>query len=92
MNINMRFEPILDRVLVRPDEGQEVSAGGIILTAAKLPNRGTVVAVGPGTPEKSMELEYGDKVVFLEGKGIEVQVDSETLLIMEEKAILGVFR
>jgi chaperonin GroES len=84
-------------VVVRRIEADEKSAGGIIIpdTAKEKPQRGEVVAAGPGargdrgevTP---LDVRPGDQVLFGKWSGTEVKIDGEDLLIMKESDILGV--
>lgn len=89
--------PLDDRLVVEVASPQEVSAGGIILTASpvKRPNEGVVVAVGRGHQDKKgrirpMDLEPGDRVMFAEYSGTQVEVDGQDLLILRESDVLGV--
>jgi chaperonin GroES len=82
-------------VLIRPDAA-EATQGGIILpeAAQKKPQRGTVVAAGPGRRLKDGKLvfsglEAGDRVVYAKWGGTEVRVDGEELLIMGSDQIYG---
>jgi chaperonin GroES len=96
----MKFQPLGDRVLVkRSDDADQKSAGGIIIpdTAKEKPQRGSIVAVGPGgvsdegkrTP---LEVKEGDVVLFGKYSGTEIKLDGEEFLIMHESDILGVLR
>jgi len=92
----MAFKPLHDRVLVRRVEGDEKTAGGLIIpdTAKEKPAEGVVVACGPGARKDSGELiemavKKGDKILFGKWSGTEVVVNGEDLLIMKESDILG---
>ncbi len=92
----MAFTPLHDRVLVRRVEGEEKTAGGLIIpdTAKEKPAEGMVVACGEGARKDSGELipmavKEGDKILFGKWSGTEVTVDGEELLIMKESDILG---
>ena len=96
MAINLK--PLGDRVIVRPISEEEVSKGGIILpdTAKEKPQRGEIVAVGPGKLDENgkriaMEVKKGDKVVYAKYAGAEIKVDDEDLLILRESDILAKF-
>ncbi|MDY6918265.1 MAG: co-chaperone GroES [Chloroflexota bacterium] len=96
MAINLN--PLGDRVIVRPISEEEVSKGGIILpdTAKEKPQRGEIVAVGPGKLDENgkriaMEVKKGDKVVYAKYAGAEIKVDDEDLLILRESDILAKF-
>ena len=93
----MAFKPLHDRVLVRRTEGDEKTAGGLIIPdrAKEKPAEGEVVSCGDGARKDSGELidmavSAGDKVLFGKWSGTEVTVDGEELLIMKESDILGV--
>lgn len=92
-----KFRPLHDRVVVRRIEADEKTAGGIIIpdSAQEKPQRGEVIAVGPGARNTAGELvpldvKEGDIVLFGKWSGTEVKVASEELLIMKESDILGV--
>lgn len=96
MAINLK--PLGERVIVRPISEEEVSKGGIILpdTAKEKPQRGEIVAVGPGKLDENgkriaMEVKKGDKVVYAKYAGAEIKVDDEDLLILRESDILAKF-
>ena len=93
----MAFKPLHERVLVRRTEGDEKTAGGLIIpdSAKEKPAEGEVVSCGDGARKDSGELidmavSAGDKVLFGKWSGTEVTVDGEELLIMKESDILGV--
>jgi chaperonin GroES len=93
----MAFTPLHDRVLVRRVEGDDKTAGGLIIpeSAKEKPAEGIVVSCGEGARKDSGELiemavSAGDKVLFGKWSGTEVIVDGEELLIMKESDILGV--
>ena len=93
----MNIRPLADRVLVRALEEQEVKRGGIIIpdTAKEKPQEGEVIAVGPGRLSDKgervpIEVKKGDKVLFGKYSGSEVNVGSESYLIMRESDILAV--
>jgi chaperonin GroES len=92
----MAFTPLHDRVLVRRLEGEEKTAGGLIIpdSAKEKPAEGAVVSCGEGARKDSGELipmavKAGDKVLFGKWSGTEVTIDGEELLIMKEADILG---
>ena len=93
----MAFTPLHDRVLVRRVEGDEKTAGGLIIpdSAKEKPSEGEVVSVGAGIRKDSGELiemavKAGDKILFGKWSGTEVTLDGEELLIMKESDIMGV--
>jgi chaperonin GroES len=86
---------LADRVVVRSIEAEQVTASGIVLpdTASEKPQRGTVLAVGPGRYEDGKRIEpqvaKGDEVIYSKYGGTEVKVDGEDLLILRESDILA---
>jgi chaperonin GroES len=90
------IKPLGDRVLVKPDAAEEKTASGLIIpdTAKEKPQRGTVVAVGPGKIENGtkidMTVKAGDKVLYGKYAGTEVNLNGEELMIMRESDILGI--
>jgi len=92
----MAIQPLGDRVIVRADAAEEKTSFGIIIpdTAKEKPQRGTVVAAGPGKVENGVKVDMtvktGDKVLYGKYAGTEVLVDGEDLMIMRESDILGI--
>ena len=93
----MKIRPLHDRVLVRREEEETKTAGGIVLpgSAAEKPSRGEVSAVGNGKIQengdvRALDVKAGDKVIFGQYSGNTVKVDGEELLIMSEAEILAV--
>ena len=93
----MKLRPLHDRIIVRRLEGEERSAGGIIIpdTAKEKPQQGQVVAVGKGKLLDNgrivpLLIKEGDRVLFAKWGGTEIKVEGEELLIMREDDILGI--
>jgi chaperonin GroES len=93
----MKIRPLQDRVLVKRVEGEEQTAGGIIIpdSAKETPAEGEVVAVGPGKKDDQgkvtpVGVKVGDHVIFSKYAGTDVQLEGEKHLIMTEEDILGV--
>ncbi|WP_370210567.1 co-chaperone GroES [Alloalcanivorax venustensis] len=93
----MKIRPLHDRVLVRREEEETKTAGGIVLpgSAAEKPSRGEVIAVGNGKIQengdvRALDVKAGDTVIFGQYSGNTVKVDGEELLIMSEAEILAV--
>jgi len=93
----MSIRPLHDRVLVRREEEETKTAGGIVLpgSAAEKPSRGEVIAVGNGKITDSgdvrpLDVKAGDKVIFGQYAGNTVKVDGEELLMMKESDIMGI--
>jgi chaperonin GroES len=87
----MKFKPNEDRVLVEAAQAEEKTAGGIIIpdTAKEKPQRGTVVAVGPGKKDEPITLSVGDSVFYGKYSGTEIQLEGKDYLIMRASDILG---
>ena len=94
----MKFRPLHDRVLVKRIEGEEKTAGGIIIpdTAKEKPMEGEVVAVGPGARNDAgaitaLDVKAGDRILFGKWSGTEIKVDGHDYLVMKESDIMGIF-
>jgi chaperonin GroES len=94
----MNFQPLHDKVLIKRDESEEVSPGGIFIpqNAAEKPIRGEVIAAGGGHVLKDgtvrpLDVKAGDRVLFAERAGREVKLDGQEYLILPEAGVLGVF-
>jgi chaperonin GroES len=91
----MKLTPLGDRLVVRTLGVDEVTPTGIVLpdTAQEKPQRGEVLAVGPGRLDEGeripVDLVAGDTVVFTKYGGTEVRVDGEDLLILRESDVLA---
>ena len=93
----MAFTPLHDRVVVRRTEGEEKTAGGLIIpdAAKEKPAEGEVIAVGEGARKDNGELaamavKAGDKVLFGKWSGTEITIDGEELLMMKESDIMDI--
>ena len=93
----MSFRPLHDRVLVRRVDGEQKTAGGVIIpdTAQEKPMEGEVIAVGTGARDESgnvhpLDVKAGDRILFGKWSGTEVKMDGEELLIMKESDIMGI--
>ena len=90
------YQPYGDRVIIKPTQREEVSAGGIVLpdTVQEKPQEGEVMAVGPGRTADdgkriAMESKVGDLVVYSKYAGSEVKEEGDDLLILRESDILA---
>jgi len=89
------LKPLSDRVAVRPMPADEKTESGLFIpdTAKEKPQRGTVVAVGPGRVENgeriAMSVREGDAVLFGKYAGTELSLNGEDTLIMKESDLLG---
>jgi len=91
-----KLRPLDDRVVVEPVEAEERSAGGIFLpdAAKQKPQRGRVLAVGPGkqreTGERSaLSVEVGDEVIYGKYSGNDIEIDGQEVKILRESDILA---
>jgi chaperonin GroES len=90
--------PLADRVVVKPNAAEEKTASGIIIpdTAKEKPQKGTVLAVGPGKVENGtkidMTVKEGDTVLYGKYAGTEITLDGDEVMIMRESDILGVVK
>ncbi|MBO4646309.1 MAG: co-chaperone GroES [Bacteroidales bacterium] len=85
----MKLKPLADRVVVEPAEAEQKTAGGIIIpdTAKEKPQKGTVIAVGPGKKDEPMTVKKGDTVLYGKYSGTEISIDGKKYLIMKESDI-----
>ena len=88
----LNIKPLADRVLVEPLEAETKTASGIIITdtAKEKPQKGNIVAVGPGTKENPVTVKVGDSVLYGKYSGTELKLDSKNYLIMRESDILAI--
>ena len=92
----LKLRPLDDRVVVTPEEAESTTAGGIVLpdSAKEKPQRGTVVAVGPGKlldngNRGTLSVAIGDVVIYGKYGGSEVEVDGKDVKILRESDILA---
>ena len=93
----MKIRPLHDRVMLKPLDAEQKTAGGIIIpdTAKEKPQEGEVIAVGSGTLNdkgelRPLDVKAGDRILFGKWSGTEVKLGGEELLIMKESDIMGV--
>ena len=88
----LKIKPLADRVLVEPLEAETKTASGIIIpdTAKEKPQRGTVVAVGPGKKDDPTTVKPGDVVLYGKYSGTELNVEGSDYLMMRESDILAI--
>jgi chaperonin GroES len=95
-----RIEPLEDRVVIRPLEGEEVTASGLVIpdTAKEKPQEGEVIATGPGRWDEDgekripMDVKEGDRVLYSKYAGTEVKIEGEELLVVPGRDILAIIR
>jgi chaperonin GroES len=95
--MSLKIKPMADRLLVKPLEEEEMTPGGIVLpeTAKEKPQKGEVLATGPGARDDegnriAMDVSVGDKVLFAKYGGTEIKMDGDKLLILRESDILAI--
>jgi chaperonin GroES len=94
--VNLKIRPLDDRVVVEPLEAEEKTAGGILLpdTAKQKPQRGRVLAVGPGKltdkgERAALAVDKGDEVIYGRYSGSDIEVDGKEIKILREGDILA---
>lgn len=92
----IKIRPLDDRVVVQPMESEEKTAGGIVLpdSAKEKPQRGTVVAVGPGKLLDSgkrgeLSVQVGDQVIYGKYGGTDIEVNGDEVKVLRESDILA---
>ena len=90
MSLNIR--PLADRVVIEPAEAEEKTASGLYIpdTAKEKPQRGTVVAVGPGKKDEPLTVKVGDTVLYGKYSGTELAHEGKDYLIMKESDIYAI--
>ena len=90
----IKSQPLADRVLIEPAAAETKTSSGIIIpdTAKEKPQKGTVVAVGPGTKENPVTVKVGNKVLYGKYAGTEFKFEGEDYLIMKESDILAIIK
>jgi len=86
------IKPLGERVLIEPAAAEEKTAGGIIIpdTAKEKPQKGTIVAVGPGTKDVKLTVKVGDTVLYGKYSGTELNYEGTLYLIMKESDIYAI--
>lgn len=89
---NINIKPLADRVLVAPAPAEEKTASGIIIpdTAKEKPQKGQVLAVGPGKKDEPMTVKVGDHVLYGKYGGTEITNEGNDYLIMRESDIYAI--
>jgi chaperonin GroES len=92
----MNLQPLGDHLIVEVLEDEEMTVSGIVLpdTAKEKPQRGRVLAVGPGPRDEDgeyieMDLEDGDEVIFSKYGGTEIRLGTDEVLILRESDVLA---
>lgn len=95
--MSLSLKPLGNRVVIEPMEEEDKTAGGIFLpdNAKEKPQRGTILAVGPGDRDEdgdriAMDVKVGDVVLYAKYAGTEIKLDGKKLLIMRENDLLAI--
>jgi chaperonin GroES len=95
----MQIIPLEDRILIKPQEAEEKSKGGIILpdTAKEKPQEGRVVAIGKGKLTEDgkiipLEVKVGDRVLYSKYAGTEIKINGEEHLIIRQEDVLAIIK
>ncbi|MFP8879289.1 MAG: co-chaperone GroES [Myxococcota bacterium] len=93
----MKIRPLQDRIIVKREDGEETTSGGIIIpdTAKEKPQEGKVIAVGNGKVNEDgkvqpLDVKKGDKILFSKYAGTEINIEGVEHLIIREDDVLGV--
>jgi chaperonin GroES len=94
--MGVSLQPLEDRIVVKPSEGEEMTASGLVIpdTAKEKPQEGEVIAVGPGRFEDGnrvpLDVKVGDTVIYSKYGGTEVKVGGEDYLILSARDVLAI--
>jgi chaperonin GroES len=90
--MSVKVTPLHDRVIVKPAEKAEKTAGGIIIpdTVQDKPQQGEVVAVGSGRKDEPLTVKVGDLVLFGKYGGTEIELDGDKFLLLKESDIFAI--
>ncbi len=88
----LSIKPLADRVLIEPMAAETKTASGLYIpdTAKEKPQKGKVVAVGPGTKDEKITVKVGDTVLYGKYAGTELKLDGTDYLMMRESDILAI--
>lgn len=88
----LSIKPLADRVVVQPAAAETKTKGGIIIpdTAKEKPQKGTIVAAGPGKKDEPVTVKIGDSVLYGKYSGTEINIDGQEYLIMRESDIFAI--
>jgi chaperonin GroES len=94
--MGVSLQPLEDRIVVKPSEGEEMTASGLVIpdTAKEKPQEGEVLAVGPGRFEDGsrvpLDVKVGDKVIYSKYGGTEVKLAGDEVLILSARDVLAI--
>ncbi len=88
----INIKPLADRVVIEPAQAETKTSSGIIIpdTAKEKPQRGTIVAAGPGKKDEPTTVKVGDVVLYGKYAGTEITIDGKDYLIMKESDVLAI--
>ncbi|MDR0970245.1 MAG: co-chaperone GroES [Lentimicrobiaceae bacterium] len=88
----LNIKPLADRVVIEPAPAEQKTASGIIIpdTAKEKPQKGTVVAVGPGTKDNPVTVKIGDIVIYGKYAGTEFSIEGKDYMIMRESDVIAI--
>ena len=93
---DINLKPLDDRIVVEPVEAEQITSGGIVLpdTAKEKPQRGTVLAVGPGKlldngKRGELSVAVGDEVIYGKYSGSDIEIDDRDIKILRESDVLA---
>ena len=88
----LNITPLHDRVIIQPAPAEQKTAGGIIIpdTTKEKPQRGVVVAAGPGKKDEPVTVKVGDTVLYGKYAGTELQIEGQDYLIMRESDVVAI--
>ena len=88
----INIKPLADRVLIQPMEAETKTAGGIYIpdSAQEKPQKGKIVAAGPGTTDEKMEVKVNDEVLYGKYSGTEINWENQSFIIMKQSDILAI--
>jgi chaperonin GroES len=99
VSMAMELKPLGNRLVVEPIEQEDVTAGGIVLpeTAKEKPQKGTVLAVGPGDRNEKgeripMDVAVKDIILFAKYSGTEIKLDAKKVIILRESDVLAIVK
>jgi chaperonin GroES len=92
LTMSLKIKPLADRVVVKPAQAEEKTASGIIIpdTAKEKPQRGTVVAAGPGKKDEPTTVKVGDEVLYGKYSGTEISIEGGDYIILKETDLYAV--
>ena len=88
----INIKPLADRVLIQPMEAETKTAGGIYIpdSAQEKPQKGKIIAAGPGTKDEKMEVKVNDEVLYGKYSGTEINWENQSFIIMKQSDILAI--